>query len=240
MIPTAGTQFPPTLWSVVLAAGQGGTRSREALAALCQTYWYPLYSFLRRQGKGPHDAEDLTQAFFAHLLAGSALEKVRRERGKFRSFLLSSLKHFVIDEWAKASAQKRGGGTQLLSLDAEHAEAMHTAASMDHLHPEALFERRWAMTLLDRVLSRLEAEWAQVGKRDRFQQLSPFLSGEPQSLTYAEVGRPLGMTAGAVKVAVLRLRQRYRELLREEVANTVAAETDVDEELRHLLAIVAG
>jgi RNA polymerase sigma factor (sigma-70 family) len=240
-VPSAGAQFPPTLWSVVLAAGEAGsTRAQEALSALCQTYWYPLYSFLRRQGKGRHDAEDLTQAFFVHLLESSGLEKVRRERGKFRSFLLSALKHFVIDEWAKASAQKRGGGTRIVSLDADHAEAMHAAASMDHLHAEALFERRWAMTLLDRVLSRLETEWTQAGKRERFEQLGPFLSGEPQTVTYAEIGQRLGMTPGAVKVAVLRLRQRYRELLREEVANTVPGESDVDEELRHLLSIVAS
>jgi RNA polymerase sigma factor (sigma-70 family) len=238
--PAAGAQFPPTLWSVVLAAGQeSSTRAEEALAALCRTYWYPLYAFVRRQGRNAHDAEDLTQGFFLHLFQNRGLEKVRRERGRFRSFLLTSLKNFLADEWEKASARKRGGGIPAISLDAEDAEQRYRAESMEQPDPEKLFERRWAIALLDRVLARLEAEQVSAGKQERFEQLSMFLSGDPQDVTYAAVAARLGMTEGAVKVAVLRLRQRYRELFRAEIANTVAGANEVDDEMRHLLVVLA-
>jgi RNA polymerase sigma factor (sigma-70 family) len=235
-------QFPPTLWSVVLKAGERSSlQSEQALATLCQAYWYPLYAYLRRQGRTSHDAEDLTQAFFLHLLERRALQQVHPHKGKFRSFLLASLKNFAADEWSKSQAQKRGGGLTLLSLDADVAEERYQAdGAQQSLDPEKLFERRWAIALLDRVLGRLEAETTLSGRQDRFQQLRVFLSGDPPNLSYAQVAARLGMTEGAIKVAVLRLRQRYRDLFRAEIANTVAAAEDVDEELRHVIAILSS
>jgi RNA polymerase sigma factor (sigma-70 family) len=232
--------FPPTLWSVVLMAGERSSlQSEQALATLCQTYWYPLYAYLRRQGHTPHNAEDLTQSFFLHLLDRRALQHVHPHKGKFRSFLLASLKNFAADEWSKSQAQKRGGGAIVLSLDADVAEERYQADGAQHsLDPEKLFERRWAIALLDRVLNRLEAETTLAGKQDRFQELRVFLSGDPPNLSYAQVAARLNMTEGAIKVAVLRLRQRYRELFRAEIANTVAASENVDEELRHVIAIL--
>jgi RNA polymerase sigma factor (sigma-70 family) len=225
----------------VLAAGQSSsTRSEEALATLCRTYWHPLYAFLRRQGNGPHDAEDLAQGFFLHLLEKGGLEKVRREKGRFRSFLLASLKNFLADSWEKSQAQKRGGGVRVISFEAANAEESYRAESSDPADPERLFDRRWAMTLLERVLQRLESEFVTAGRKERFDHLKVFLSGDPPDLTYSEAARPLGMTEGAVKVAVLRLRQRYRELLRSEVADTVATSEQADEELRDLFAVLSS
>jgi RNA polymerase sigma factor (sigma-70 family) len=233
-------QFPATLWSMVLAAGarDDSGRAVEAMTALCRAYWFPLYAFLRRQGKSAHDAEDLAQAFFLHLLQKSSLEKVDRARGKFRTFLLAALKNFVVDEWKRAHAQKRGGGAPLISIDAALAEARYQDEMVEQTDPEKQFERRWAITLIERVLQRLEDEWRTAGKADRFEQLKGFLSGEPTQEAYATTGRRTGMTEGAVKVAVMRLRHRYRDLFRAEIANTVARESEVDEELRHLLQVL--
>jgi RNA polymerase sigma-70 factor (ECF subfamily) len=233
--------FPPTLWSVVLLAGQSSSeQSREALATLCRAYWFPLYAYLRRQGKSPHDAEDLTQAFLLHLLEKDTLSRAHRERGKFRSFLLASLQYFVANERDKQLAQKRGGGATLVSLDHQNAEERYQAEPADELDPAKLFERRWAMTLLDRTLARLESEFAGPERKERFAELQVFLLGEPNTISYAGVGKRLGIKEGAVKVAVLRLRQRFRELLRAEIASTVAAEKEVEEEMRHLFATLCG
>lgn len=233
----AGTRFPPTLWSVVLLAGQTSSeQSHEALATLCRAYWFPLYAYLRRQGKSPPDAEDLTQGFMLHLLEKDTLSRVQREKGKFRSFLLASLQYFLANERDKQQAQKRGGDAKFIELDHHHAEDRYLAELTDNADPAKVFERRWAMTLLERVLSRLETEFMEPGRRERFQELQVFLLGEPRSVSYVEVGKRLGIREGAVKVAVLRLRQRFGELLRAEIATTVATPEEVEEELRHLFA----
>jgi RNA polymerase sigma factor (sigma-70 family) len=236
----AGTQFPPTLWSVVLLAGQNSSeQSNEALAMLCRAYWSPLYTFVRRQGKSPEDAEDLTQGFMLHLLEKETLSRVHREKGKFRSFLLASLQYYLANEHDKQQAQKRGGGAKLVELDNQDAENHYLAELSDNLDPAKIFDRRWAMTVLERVLSRLEAEFTEPRRQQRFKELQIFLLGEPKSLSFAEVGKRLGIKEGAVKVAVLRLRQRFEELLRAEIANTVSTPEEVDEELRYLFATLS-
>ena len=236
---TRSAAFPPTRWSVVLATQESSSRARAALATLCQAYWFPLYAFLRRQGRTPHDAEDLTQAFFLHLLDRHALQTVNPAKGRFRSFLLASLKHFVTDEWEKSRAQKRGGGAVPLSLDLHEAEQSYAAERSAGIHPEEAYERRWAISLVERVLARLEMEFKAARREHRFAELRVLLTGDPNHVTYAEVGRRLGMTEGAVKVAVLRLRQRYRELLRAEVANTVATPEEIDDELRYIIELLS-
>jgi RNA polymerase sigma-70 factor (ECF subfamily) len=234
-------KFPATLWSVVLLAGQNASeQSREALAALCRAYWLPLYAYLRRQGKSPHDAEDLTQGFMLHLLEKETLTRVNREKGKFRSFLLASLQYYLANERDRQSAQKRGGGVNLVQLDADDAEERYQSALADQLDPAKVFDRRWATTLLDRALGRLEAEHSGADRAKRFRELQVFLLGDPKTISYAEAGKRIGIKEGAVKVAVLRLRQRFGELLRVEVADTVASPTDVEEEMRHLFASLSA
>ncbi|MBI5772644.1 MAG: sigma-70 family RNA polymerase sigma factor [Verrucomicrobia bacterium] len=240
--PGAAAHFAETHWSLVLTAARGGdsTRAGDALAALCQTYWYPLYAFVRRQGHAPHDAQDLTQEFFARLLAKNWLADVNRERGRFRSFLLAAMKHFLANEWDKAQAQKRGGGEHnFFSLDAESAEGRYALEPADTATADKLFERRWALTLLDRVLARLKDEHDTPAKRAQFDALKGCLTGASASAPYAELAVKLGMSEGAVKVAAHRLRQRYRELLRAEIAATVGTAAEVDEELRHLFAALS-
>jgi RNA polymerase sigma factor (sigma-70 family) len=229
--------FATTHWSIVLAAGGATPAAGNALAVLCRAYWYPLYVFVRRQGHAPHDAQDLTQAFFARLLAKSALGAVTPERGRFRTFLLTAMEHFLINEWRRARTRKRGGGAPLLSLD-DDAEARYLREPADAITPEKLFDRRWALTLLDRVLVRLGGELAAVGKAAQFEALKFCLSGEKHA--YAEVARGLGMTEGAVKVAAHRLRERYRALIRAEIAETVASSEEVDSEMRDLFAALSG
>lgn len=234
---SAGAKFPPTLWSVVLRAGQDSSeQSRDALAVLCRAYWFPLYAYLRRQGKSPPDAEDLTQGFMLHLLEKETLSRVRREKGKFRSFLLASLQYYLANERDKQFAQKRGGGASLVPLDADDAEERYQSELADQLDPAKVFDRRWATTLLDRALGRLEAEHSGADRAKRFQELQVFLLGEPRTISYADAGKRIGIKEGAVKVAVLRLRQRFGELLRVEVADTVASPAEVEDEMRHLFA----
>jgi len=228
--------FATTHWTVVLSAGHSETtRGRDALAALCETYWYPLYAFVRRQGHSPHDAEDLTQGFFARLLESESLASVSREKGKFRTFLLVALKRFLANEWHRARSQKRGGAAFHLPLQGHTAETRYIAEPIEHLTAEKLFERRWALTLLDRVLARLGDEFDAAGKKELFEKLKPYLMAEKGAIPYAEAAFGLGMNEGALKVAVHRLRRRFRELFREEVAQTVARPEDIDEEIRHLL-----
>jgi RNA polymerase sigma factor (sigma-70 family) len=233
--------FATTRWSVVLTAQRDdSTRAFEALSSLCRAYWYPLYAFVRRKGHPPQDAQDLTQEFFARLLEKNWLADVSRERGRFRSFLLAAMKHFLANEWDKARAQKRGGGQAFITLDAASAETRYALEPADNATPERIFERRWAMTLLDQVLARLRDEFSSAGKGELFEGLKATLTGGRNSQPYAELGAQLGLSEGAVKVAVHRLRLRYRELLREEISNTVGSEADVEEELRHLFAVLSG
>jgi RNA polymerase sigma factor (sigma-70 family) len=235
----SGGRFVTTHWSLVLAAADADdARGREALAKLCRVYWYPLYAFVRRQGHDSHDAQDLTQEFFTRLLEKDYLGDVDRAKGKFRSFLLAALKHFLSKEWARAKTLKRGGGCTLVPLDALVAEDRYRREPQDDATPERLFERRWALTLLDQVLTRLGQEYETAGKRAVFEQLQGCLAGDRSSLPYAELAARLDMSEGAVKVAVYRLRQRYRGVLREEIAQTVADAAEIDDEIRQLFSIL--
>ena len=233
-------EFNTTLWSVVLAARGESPQAQEALEKLCRVYWYPLYAFVRRQGHSPEDAEDIIQGFFARLLQRKDLETVQRERGRFRSYLLVSLKHFLINEQYRARTEKRGGGRPLIPLDEVQAEKKFGQEPADKSTPEKIFERRWAMALLDKVLERLGKEYEETGRVRLFESLRCFLSDEPAEQPQTQIGAQLGLSAGAVKQAVRRLRQRYRELLHEEVANTVATAADIDDEVRHLVAALRG
>jgi DNA-directed RNA polymerase specialized sigma24 family protein len=228
--------FATTHWTVVLSAGQSETtRGRDALAALCKTYWFPLYAFARRQGHSPHDAEDLTQGFFARLLESESLAAVSREKGKFRTFLLVALKRFLANEWHRARSQKRGGAAVHLPLQGHTAETRYIAEPVEHLTAEKLYERRWALTLLERVLTRLGHEFEAAEKKELFEKLKPYLMAEKGAIPYADAAIALSMNEGALKVAVHRLRRRFRELFREEVAQTVATPEEIDDEIRHLL-----
>jgi RNA polymerase sigma factor (sigma-70 family) len=236
-----GAEFPSTLWSVVVLTGEtSNSESEQALARLCSVYWKPLYAFIRREGYSPPDAQDLTQGFFAHLLDRHRLGRVDRSKGKFRSFLLASLRNFLADQRDKAQAIKRGGQVSIITLDLQNAEEEYIIEPVDPLTPEKLFERRWMMTVLQRVLDRLEGEYGARGLQERFARLQQFLLGDDGAATYSEVGNELGMSESAVKMAVLRLRQRSRELFREEIAATVASDEDVEEEVRQLSALLGS
>jgi len=227
--------FAPTRWTLVAAAGRRSSPgSQQALATLCETYWYPLYAYVRRRGHSPEDAQDLTQEFFARLLEKNSLRAADRDRGKFRSFLLAALNHFLAKEWRRAHAQKRGGGQLPIALDFDSGEIRYQCEPAHNLTPEKIYERRWAMTVLDRAIARLRAEYAKSGKSAQFERLKDFLSGGSDTAPYASLAAALGLTEGAVKVAVHRLRRRCRELVRAEIAETVASPGAVEEELRHL------
>ena len=230
--------FATTHWSVVLAAGSGKSGQTTALEALCRTYWYPLYCFARRLGHGPHAAEDLTQGFFAYLLEESLARKAQPEKGRFRSFLLAAFKHFLAGEWDRAQAQKRGGGFGFVSWESERAEGRYGLEPVDLKDPETLYERSWAMGLLERTLARLEHEFAESGKAAVFAELKSCLTAEDREHSYAELGQRLGKTEGAVKEAVRRMRVRYRELFRDEIAQTVGCADDLDSEVRHIVSIL--
>ncbi len=233
--------FTTTHWSVVLTASDtSAPGAQDALEKLCRTYWYPLYAYVRREGYSPEDAQDLTQSFFERFLEKRYLDDVSREKGKFRSFLLVAIKHVLSDERRHQQRQKRGGGKRLTSLDERALEDCYRLEPADELDPEKLFERRWALTLLEQVLTRLAAEYAAAGKAQLFGQLQVFLLGEKKSATYAQVAQGLNMSEGAVKVAVHRLRQRYGELFRTEIAHTVATRDDIDDEIRHLRKVLAS
>jgi RNA polymerase sigma-70 factor (ECF subfamily) len=230
--------FCTTHWSVVLAAGRNDTtHARAALEKLCQSYWYPLYVFVRRSGHSPHDAEDLVQSFFTLCIEKNYLGGADQSKGRFRSFLLIALKRFLANEWDKARTLKRGGGASAISLDALTAEQRYALEPVERLSADRLFERRWALTLLDKVLVRLREEQAVAGQLEAFEVLKDSLTGSG-SAPYAELAERLGKSEGAVKVAVHRLRQRYRELLETEIANTVASPEEVAEERRYLLSVL--
>lgn len=221
----------------MLSAKGDATSAHAALEKLCATYWYPLYAFVRRQGRTPHDAQDLTQEFFSRLLEKGWLASVDRERGRFRSFLLASMKHFLANEWDREHALKRGGGATPLRLDDAVAEDRYRLELHQEVSPEQLFDRRWALTLLERVLAGLREEMTAAGKLAQFEVLKGSLSGEKAG--YAQIARELKMTEGAVKVASHRLRERYRALIRAEIANTVASPGEIEDELRHLFAALS-
>ena len=239
--PGRNSAFAATHWSIVLAAARSDTpRARDALSKLCQTYWYPLYGYVRGRGHSREDAQDLTQEFFARLLEKNWVGRADRDKGRFRSFLLTAMKRFLADEWDKARAQKRGGGVPLLSLQFDAAETRWCHEPADEATPEQSFERRWVLTLLDDVLQRLRTDYEQEGNTALFAELNPCLVGERTALPYAELAGKLALSESAVKSAVHRLRRRYRKLLRDEIAQTVADPGEVDEELRHLFAVLAG
>ncbi|MCL4181324.1 MAG: sigma-70 family RNA polymerase sigma factor [Verrucomicrobia bacterium] len=231
--------FATTHWSVVLAAKQGGSsESAGALEWLCRTYWYPLYAFLRREGRSPHDAQDLTQSFFARLLQGRFLENVGPQKGKFRSFLLAALKNFLCDERDRATAEKRGGGQTFISLDDHNAEEWYLLEPDAGVPPERVFEQRWALTLLAQALAGLREEYAAAGKTQEFDHLKVFLATPTSDGAYDDMTVKLGMTVDNIAVKVHRLRQRYGEFIRAEIAQTVACPADIDEELQHLFNVV--
>lgn len=240
-LPAGQARFATTHWSVVLEArGEESPRAGAALEELCHIYWYPLYAYVRRKGYGPEDAQDATQELFARLLQGNFLRTVEQRKGKFRSFLVASLEHFLIKEWVRANRQKRGGGRVIFSLDEEGAEQRYAMEPAGQLNPQKLYERRWAMTLLERAMKRLEVECGRQGKSQLFEQIKNSLSGDPPAGNYREQAAGLGMSEGALKVAMHRLRKRFGALLREEIAQTVAGPQEVDEELRCLFAAFSG
>ena len=233
--------FVTTHWSVVLAAGRSDTtRARAALEQLCRNYWHPLYAYVRRAGYSREEAQDLTQEFFARLLAHNTVARADPSRGRFRSFLLASLKHFLAHEWEKARAQKRGGRAQIISLEFDTAETHCAQPVAPGDTPDRAFDRQWALALLDVVLGRLRREYRDAGREDLFLGLKDTLTGGRAEIPYRDLGASLGMSEAAVKVAAHRLRRRYRELLREEIANTVAGPAEVEEELQHLFASLGG
>ena len=232
--------FATTQWTMVLNAGRtDSTSARNALAQLCQSYWFPLYAYVRRRGNSPEDAEDLTQGFFARLLELNSLADVRREKGKFRSFLLASLNHYISDEWDRERAQKRGQG-QVISLDAGLAEDRLSREPANTLTPEKLFERKWAITLLEAVMHRLQREYEFACKGPLFLALRFSITGEKSEEPYAKLSAELGLSEPALRVAVHRLRQRNRQLLRDEIARTVATQAEVDGEIQDLYRALAG
>ena len=231
--------FATTHWSVVLSARESSPQAAAALEALCSTYWPPLYSYIRRRGHDLHEAQDLTQAFIAHLLAKDFLGKVSRDKGKFRSFLLVSLNNFLVSEHLRTTAQKRGGGIAFVPLDASAAEDWLLAEPAMTETAEDVFDRRWALTQLERAFAQVRGEFEAAGKLAQFEGLKSFLEGDVNHGDYRGAARELDMSPGAVAVAVHRLRQRYRELLRREIAETVGTPEQVEDELCALRAILS-
>ena len=238
--PGARGRFATTRWSLVLAAGgETGIRSTDAVATLCETYWYPVYAFIRRQGHDADASRDLTQEFFARVLEKNYFRDADPARGRFRTFLLSSIRHFLSNERDRAQALKRGGATAPVSLDVETAEGTYQLEGRDDLTPEKLFDARWATVLLDRALTRLLGEYAASGRRQLFDHLKGFLTGDNDDVSYRDAAGTLDMSEGAVKVAVHRLRRRFRDALVREIADTVSDPADIDAEIRHLLSAVS-
>ena len=230
-------EFATTHWSVILLAGGAASEQADtALEHLCRAYWYPLYAYVRRQGHDAHDAQDLTQDFFARFLERKHLRLADPGRGRFRTFLLCSLKHFLINEWEKSKAAKRGGAHTIVSWDEQTAEGRYLAEPVDGLTPESIYEKRWAVTLLEKVLARLREKYTTEQKSPLFDALKPYVWGDTITEGYDVLAVRLGISVGALRVAMHRLRESYRELLRDEVSRTVASPAEVDEELRHLVA----
>ena len=232
--------FVTTHWSVVLSARKKDSpQSAAALETLCRTYWYPLYAYVRRQGHSPPDAQDQTQEFFARLLQKDYLKAAAREKGRFRTFLIVALKRFLANEWDRVRAQKRGGGRPLLSLDTELAEQRYRIEPAESATAERVFERRWALTLLDQTMKRLRGEFAATGRAREFDRLKACLTAERGEISYAEIAGALGLSEGTARVAVHRLRKRFREVFREEIAHTVSSAEEIEEEVRYLMGVLA-
>ncbi len=231
-------QFVTTHWSAVIRARKADSAAaQEALGELCRTYWYPLYAFIRRQGRGPHEAEDLTQEFFARLLEKNYVAAAEPEKGKFRTFLLTALKRFLANEWDREHAQKRGGFQTVVEIDQAMAESRFSAELSHGLQPDVLFERQWALALLERVMAQLREEYVETGRTKLFEHLQNCVAKDEAAQPYSKIAEELGLTEAAVKAAVHRLRARYREILREEIGKTVASGKEVEGELRHLLGV---
>jgi RNA polymerase sigma-70 factor (ECF subfamily) len=231
--------FATTHWSVVIAAGRGDSpQAASALEKLCRAYWLPIYSYVRQRGHSPHDALDLAQGFFALLLERNDFAAANPHRGRFRSFLLAALNHFLANQHDRAMAAKRGGGKVFISLDDDTVEKRYQLEPITELSPDKIYERRWALAVMEQAMNVLSAEFTQSGKARQFELLKKFLTSEAGPAEYAAIGHELGLTEGAVAVSVYRLRQRYRELVRIEVAQTVASPLEIEDEMRHLLSLL--
>jgi RNA polymerase sigma-70 factor (ECF subfamily) len=232
-------RFHTTSWSLVIAAADRPTAgSREALAKLCEIYWNPVYTFVRRSGYDPDQAQDLTQGFFALLIEKNYLQAANRERGRFRSFLLTAVKHFLANEWDRANALKRGGGQIPIFIDSAKGELSYGPTAVNPTTPEVLFERRWALSLLEHVMARLRAAYVASGKAEQFAKLSPLLNRNPEDARYDAIAKEMGISAGALRMSVLRMRRKYRELLRAEIAETVSKPEEIDDEIRFLMSVL--
>ncbi len=240
-LPAPRDVFATTHWSIVqLAACHDTTRAHQALSKLCEDYWYPLYAYVRRRGHSPEDAQDLTQEFFARLLAAQSLANLGPAKGKFRAFLLASLNHFLANEWDRARAIKRGGGAAPISFDAMAPEERYRSEPVDNATAEKIYERRWTLALLDQVLKQLRTEYEKSGKSALFDKLKIILTLGKGAVPLAQISAELGTTEGAVKIAAHRLRQRYREVLTEKVAQTVSTVEEIDDEIRYLFSTLSG
>ena len=246
IVPRRSPRFATTRWSLVLQAkDRPSPDASEALADLCRAYWYPLYAMIRRRSRDGHEAQDLTQEFFTRLLEKDFLDDVDPARGRFRAFLLAAVKHFLSNEWDKGQAAKRGGGQRIQSLDVQtfdwdSGESRFLTEPSHELTPERLFERQWAIALLDRVLKRLRDEYLSLEKLTEFETLTPFLSRDRDGANFADAAQRLDSSESSVRVAAHRLRKRYRELLREEIAHTVSTPEEVEDELRYLFVVLSS
>ena len=239
--PSSSAGFEPTRWSVVVAAkGEQTNLAREALEDLCGAYWPPLYGFIRRSGYSSADAQDLTQGFFERFIAKDYLSDVAQDKGRFRSFLLASLKHFLANQRDREKAEKRGGSIRIVPFEFENAESSYCIQPSHNLTPETIFEKQWATTLLSRVLNRLKDQYQRSGKGKLFETLKASLAGSKESLPYSTLAEQLEMSEAAIKVAVHRLRQHYRELLRDEISRTVASPAEIEAELRYLFGVLSA
>ncbi|MGB0581725.1 MAG: RNA polymerase sigma factor [Limisphaerales bacterium] len=234
-------QFATTCWTQILAAGGNDSSvARASLEQLCGAYWYPLYAFARQSGQGPENAQDLTQGFFCRLLENNYLAQADREKGRFRTFMLSAFKHFMAKEWRREQALKRGGDREFISIDGSEAEHRYGGEMKEDMTPDRIFERKWAITILDRTLSALREEYHDSGREAVFEQLKEIITTGTTGRSYADIADTLDLKEGAVKVAAHRLRQRYRDTLRHEIAQTVGSEDDIDEELNNLSLVLRG